>query len=89
MRAALWIDCEGDAHSNPHIDHCTVCLPFWEHYPACPACGFKLHVGPRRVRGRCLNDSCPAAHSGEQFLLRDVVAERHAERMRKLGPREP
>jgi hypothetical protein len=23
------VPCTGDAHSNPHIDHCMVCLPRW------------------------------------------------------------
>ena len=25
--------CTGDAHSNPFIDHCMVCLPHWGSYP--------------------------------------------------------
>ena len=27
------VECNGEAHSNPHIDHCMVCLPFWGEYP--------------------------------------------------------
>jgi hypothetical protein len=84
MRDAIWLVCEGEAHANPHIDHCMMCAPWWGEYPACPACGFKLSAGPKRVRGHCTNDGCPAAHSGEQFLLHDSVAERHEKRRRKL-----
>jgi len=25
----MWADCNGEAHSNPHIDHCSVCMPLW------------------------------------------------------------
>lgn len=27
------VKCTGEAHSNPYIDHCMVCLPFWGRYP--------------------------------------------------------
>jgi hypothetical protein len=27
------VKCTGEAHSNPYIDHCFVCLPHWGHYP--------------------------------------------------------
>lgn len=32
LRAAFEVaerPCNGEAHSNPHIDHCMVCLPRW------------------------------------------------------------
>lgn len=35
--------CTGEAHSNPHIDHCWVCMPYWGNYPVC-GCGHKLSV---------------------------------------------
>lgn len=25
--------CNGEAHSNPYIDNCGVCMPFWGSYP--------------------------------------------------------
>lgn len=25
--------CNGEAHSNPYIDHCGVCMPHWGKYP--------------------------------------------------------
>lgn len=25
--------CDGDAHSNPHIDNCGLCAPFWGRRP--------------------------------------------------------
>ena len=33
---AKWIKCQGEAHSNPYIDHCGICMPFWGEYPVCP-----------------------------------------------------
>lgn len=27
------IKCTGEAHSNPYIDHCGVCMPHWGKYP--------------------------------------------------------
>jgi hypothetical protein len=26
-------ECNGEAHSNPYIDNCGVCMPFWGSYP--------------------------------------------------------
>ncbi len=28
-----WEPCKGEAHTNPHIDHCPLCAPFWGHNP--------------------------------------------------------
>ena len=27
------VKCTGEAHSNPFIDHCGVCMPHWGKYP--------------------------------------------------------
>lgn len=27
------VKCNGEAHGNPYIDHCGVCMPFWGRYP--------------------------------------------------------
>lgn len=32
----VWIKCNGEAHSNPYIDNCGICMPFWGDYPICP-----------------------------------------------------
>lgn len=24
-----FVPCDGEAHSNPHIDHCSLCAPHW------------------------------------------------------------
>jgi hypothetical protein len=29
-------DCNGEAHKNPYIDHCMVCLPYWSKIYICP-----------------------------------------------------
>lgn len=29
----LIVKCEGEAHSNPHIDYCGRCMPLWGAYP--------------------------------------------------------
>lgn len=34
--------CVGEAHRNPHIDNCMVCMPFWGTYPMCPTDERKL-----------------------------------------------
>lgn len=47
MKNAIWRKCNGEAHSNPHIDHCGVCMPWWGEYPLCPYCG----TSPRRNSG--------------------------------------
>ena len=39
----VWVPCNGEAHSNPHIDHCMVCLPLWGRVPA-KAYAFKVWV---------------------------------------------
>lgn len=38
----IWKECQGEAHSNPFIDNCMECLPYWHHYPTCPDCGWKV-----------------------------------------------
>ena len=40
----VMVKCTGAAHSNPHIDNCIVCMPYWSEYPTCPedGCGKKL-----------------------------------------------
>ena len=41
----LWVKCIGEAHSRAvagNMDHCAVCLPWWEWYPVCPTCGRRL-----------------------------------------------
>jgi hypothetical protein len=45
MKNAIWRKCNGEAHSNPHIDHCGVCMPWWGVYPLCPYCGTALRRG--------------------------------------------
>ena len=40
---AKWVKCTGEAHSNPYIDNCMVCLPYWGEYATCPDCGRKLN----------------------------------------------
>ena len=34
----LWETCTGEAHSNPYIDNCGVCMPEWGRIPFCPNC---------------------------------------------------
>lgn len=34
---AIWIKCNGEAHSNPYIDNCGSCMPFWGKFPICPS----------------------------------------------------
>lgn len=29
----ITVKCSGEAHSNPYIDHCGVCMPHWGKYP--------------------------------------------------------
>lgn len=36
------VKCIGEAHSNPYIDHCMICMPYWENYVVCIQCGYKV-----------------------------------------------
>ena len=42
MIKAKMIKCTGEAHTNPYIDNCMVCEPFWGLIPICPDCEDKL-----------------------------------------------
>lgn len=42
MEKAEYKKCTGEAHSNPYIDNCMICMPFWESYPICPMHKIKL-----------------------------------------------
>lgn len=59
--APVWRECRGEAHRNPYIDHCMVCLPWWGRYPTCSACGSKL----RERRNDLICDKCKLVHSPE------------------------
>ena len=39
---ATIVKCTGEAHSNPFIDNCGVCMPWWRQVPNCPTDGTKL-----------------------------------------------
>lgn len=41
-REVVWKKCDGEAHSNFHIDHCMLCAPYWLWVPTCPDCGRML-----------------------------------------------
>jgi hypothetical protein len=61
MRDAIWRKCCGEAHSNPYIDNCWTCAPFWELFPACPDCaGTLTRVASKQARqvARCTNSAC-------------------------------
>lgn len=50
---AIWVKCTGEAHSNPYIDHCGVCMPHWGEYPKCPYCtSTRIKEWPSG-RGKC------------------------------------
>jgi len=49
----IWIKCNGEAHSNPWIDHCMVCLPYWEDIPTCSSCGGKLEINRQKRTAWC------------------------------------
>jgi hypothetical protein len=39
--------CNGEAHSNPYIDHCMVCMPHWGEYPVAMPKGSPLNERQR------------------------------------------
>lgn len=41
-RVLAWKRCSGEAHTNPYIDHCMICFPWWDAYPYCTGCRRKL-----------------------------------------------
>lgn len=52
MKQAIWVKCNGEAHTNPHIDHCAVCMPHWGEYPKCPYCG-GTRLGNGATKTKC------------------------------------
>lgn len=38
LPAPLALECAGEAHSNPYIDHCMSCAPRWGTTVHCSAC---------------------------------------------------
>ncbi len=38
MNKPNYIECDGEAHSNPHIDHCMMCAPNWGRIAVCTVC---------------------------------------------------
>jgi hypothetical protein len=63
-RLAVKVPCHGEAHSNVHIDNCTVCAPHWGHFYCCPSCTATLDH-----KGICRNQEC--LHVEERFLFRE------------------
>lgn len=61
LQKAAWIKCEGEAHSNPMIDHCGICMPYWAEFPVCPSCGEKLRRTKSGIKGKC--DLCKKFYS--------------------------
>jgi len=54
LRPVIWKVCTGEAHGNPWIDHCGVCMPWWGEYPTCPECGRKV----RETKAKYKCDNC-------------------------------
>lgn len=54
-KKVVWKVCTGEAHSNPWIDHCYLCMPYWAEYPTCPDCGAMLREARK-------NYTCRACH---------------------------
>jgi len=52
-RTAIWVKCTGEAHSNPFIDHCGVCMPHWGEFPTCPYCKSSRIKEWPSGRGKC------------------------------------
>lgn len=45
------VECNGEAHENPFIDHCYECMPYWKHIKTCPICKRKLGFMMDRIVG--------------------------------------
>lgn len=67
MRQALRWDCDGEAHSNVHIDNCMQCAPHWGYYYVCPSCTGKLDSSKTGYFGTCRNGDCLSG--GERFTI--------------------
>lgn len=61
-RTAAYQRCEGEAHSNAHIDNCMQCAPHWGYWYACPSCTMKLDG-----KNSCRNPDCLSV--GEIFRV--------------------
>ena len=53
-KTATWKPCDGEAHSNGHIDNCGACAPRWGAIPTCPECGTRLAWSQSRKTGSCI-----------------------------------
>jgi predicted RNA-binding Zn-ribbon protein involved in translation (DUF1610 family) len=45
MRQAKTLRCSDSDKLHDLKDYCGVCLPYWDKFPVCPDCGWKLHQG--------------------------------------------
>lgn len=59
LGTVLYIDCTGAAHTNPFIDNCGICAPYWERIPLCEKHRWKLSI--RGMRVEC--EKCNEEHS--------------------------
>lgn len=50
---ARYVECTGEAHSNPYIDYCGGCMPYWGTYPECPIHNYKLMQSGKNGKGWC------------------------------------
>lgn len=69
MEHAKWIKCIGEAHGNPFIDHCMVCLPYWGSYPTCPYCGKACRKNASGHKTKC--------HGCNKFYIVDRADDPH------------
>lgn len=73
---AIWVKCNGEAHSNPHIDHCGVCMPYWGEYPKCPYCG-STKLGNKSLKTKCKKcGKMVDMTRGNEKTLADTMAEK-------------
>lgn len=58
-RVAHWVKCTGAAHTEPGIDNCGKCMPYWGGYAVCPTCvdedahPIALKLADSRKSGSC------------------------------------
>lgn len=67
------LPCTGEAHSNPHIDNCTLCAPRWGKVPAFKGCSrearFLLNTLSDSKRGYIEAPGLPRALTDAAFEL--------------------
>lgn len=64
---AVMTACTGEAHRNPYIDNCGVCMPQWGFVLSCAQCGTRLEYARNSAKLKTACPKCGARHADENY----------------------